>query len=243
VAQNPVLKIGDLPTGWTGKPSTDTGDSATVEKEMAACIGTTAILSSTSNPTRVESDDFADPDETYTASNTVSLAPSTAAVNTAMDTFTNAKMPGCLAQAMDDAISQSLSSSATTLPAGTTVGKAQAASESFPNVADRTTAFRVTVPIRVNGVTANVSIDFIAFTKGRAGVTSPSRARGRRFPATRQPPWRTRPRADFPPRDAHGRRPRSLPDTGRHVDQRRETAMVRCRRTAPVNVRGMVCCG
>jgi len=49
-------------------------------------------------------------------------------------------VPGCLAQAMDSAISKNLASSDTTLPQGTTIGKAEAATESFPNVADRTAA-------------------------------------------------------------------------------------------------------
>jgi len=135
-AQNAVLKLADLPTGWIGTPATDTADTD-LQQQMSACIGSDL---SNKSPTRVESDDFADPNDTMTASNSVSVLPSTAANNAAMDTFMNAKVPGCLAQAMDSAISKNLASSDTTLPQGTTIGKAEAATESFPNVADRTAA-------------------------------------------------------------------------------------------------------
>jgi hypothetical protein len=99
----------------------------------------------------------------------------------AMDTFMNAKVPGCLGQAMDSAISKNLASSDTTLPNGTTIGKAEAATESFPNVADRTAAYRVTVPVQANGVTLKISVDFVAFTKGRAGATLALQGQGSPF--------------------------------------------------------------
>jgi len=178
-AQNAVLKLADFPTGWTGTPATDTADED-LQQQMSACIGSDLAKKS---PTRVESDDFADPDDTMTASNSVSVLPSVDANNAAMDTFMNAKVPGCLSQAMDSAISKNLASSDTTLPKGTTIGKAEAATESFPNVADRTAAYRVTVPVQANGVTLKISADFVAFTKGRAGATLALQGQGLPFPS------------------------------------------------------------
>jgi hypothetical protein len=176
------LKIADLPAGWTGTPATDTATSAGLDAQIAACAGTTASLSTKSNPTHVDSDDFSDPDGNNTVSNSVALSASALTTNAVMDALSNPKIPGCLAQALDALINQNLASSGTTLPAGTTVGQAQAATESFPNVADRTLAFRITVPVQTGQNTVNIDVDFVAFTKGRAGSILSLQGTGSPFP-------------------------------------------------------------
>jgi hypothetical protein len=181
-AQAAVLKLADLPAGWTGTAPTDTGTSSGLDAQLAACLGTTASISTNSNPTHVDSDDFSDPSGDNTVSNSVALLASADATKAVMDALSNPKVPGCLAQTLDDLISQNLASSGTTLPAGTSVGHAQAALESFPNVADRTLAFRITVPVQAGANTVNINVDFVAFTKGRAGSTLSLQGTGSPFP-------------------------------------------------------------
>jgi hypothetical protein len=180
-AQNALLKLSDFPTGWTSKPASNPTANADLDKQLAACVG--ADVTNQSNPTHVASDDFSDPNGSNTASNSVGLAASADASNAAMDKFSGPKVPGCLAQAMDTAIAQNTQSSGTTLPKGVTIGKADAATESFPNVADRTTALRVTVPVQANGLNLKIFADFIAFTKGRSSSVLDLQGQGSPFPA------------------------------------------------------------
>jgi hypothetical protein len=170
-AQAAVLKLSDLPAGWTSHATTDSSGGDAVQAQLATCLGVDSSFFKRSEKARVESDDFDDPDDTMEVSNTVAVTASTNNANFAMDVYSKAEVPSCLGSAMDQAINQQATASGSTLPAGTTIGKSQVAPESFPNVADRTTAYRVTVPVNSGSQSVNITIDYVIFVKGRTGST------------------------------------------------------------------------
>jgi hypothetical protein len=182
-AQAAVLKLSDLPTGWTSHSSTQSSGTDAVQGQLATCLGVDSSVFRKS-AARVQSDNFDDPDDTMEVSNTVAVTASTSTANNAMDVYSKPEVPSCLGQAMDQAISQQAKASGTTLPAGTTIGKAQVAPESFPNVADRTTAYRVTVPLTTSGQAVNITIDYVIFVKGRSGSTLTLQGNGAVVPAS-----------------------------------------------------------
>jgi hypothetical protein len=183
-AQAAVLKLSDLPAGWMSRPSTATSGGDAVQAQMAACLGVDSSFFKNSDKARVQSDDFDDPTVTMEVSNTVTVTPSSTTGNSVMDVFSRPEVPGCLGQAMDQAINQQATASGSTLPAGTTIGKAQVAPESFPNVADRTTAYRVTVPVTTSGQSINITIDYVIFVKGRTGATLTLQGNGEVVPTS-----------------------------------------------------------
>ena len=165
-----LFRLSDFPAGWTAQPQEDEGNSRQLQQELANCLQMDVSLLR-SQPTRVESPNFSDSDETK-ISNTVTYEPSVAVAEKWFRIFAASQTPACLTKAMATAIDEALRRSAKTREAvrsaGVEIGKATVAPMSFPRMADESIAFQVKVPISIKGFSVTYYDDLVALRKGRA---------------------------------------------------------------------------
>ncbi len=166
------LRLSDFPSGWTSQPSDNsTSGTATIDHELASCMQTSESVLNGSGPS-ADSPDFSDSNGS-TASSTVGYETSAAKARSDFAVLQSPRLPGCMSQALDryfrDQI-QHPSNPSDTLPAGVGLGQVTVAPLSFPQTADGTVAYRVTVPITGGGISISVYADLVATLKGRAGA-------------------------------------------------------------------------
>jgi hypothetical protein len=183
-AEAAVLKLADMPSGWTSSPVEDDA-SDNLNKRLADCLGVTVSELNAKSPASVDSPDFSDPDDNQTVSNTVAFLGDVGAVTRRLDLLSGPKVPACFSEAVTSEINDRIEhpeSPADTLPKGSKIGDATVAEMSFPNLGDRTVAYRVTVPITVSGLSIKLHLDTVAVGKGRAGVSLQFQGVGAPFP-------------------------------------------------------------
>ncbi|MGI8679093.1 MAG: hypothetical protein ACR2LX_10470 [Jatrophihabitans sp.] len=109
--QSVVLTHGDLPSGWTGKHSTDTGSDPDVQAQLLDCIGAKGIDLGTKLD-QVYSDDFSTDQGLASASSSASSFKSQKLIDARVKLLTNSKAEACLNQTLQTALAKSGSGAA-----------------------------------------------------------------------------------------------------------------------------------
>jgi hypothetical protein len=169
-----VLQLADLPTGWEGTPHTEDDSGPDINGELADCVGVSrTLLTTTDNPTNADSPDFSEAESGATAQNSIGFVSTVAKARQALAVFARTELPDCLATVMEKTLADQLANPDPGEPpaTGLTFGTISVKRMSFPNVADETSALRVTIPISVETTTIEQYMDFVVMRVGRAGVT------------------------------------------------------------------------
>jgi hypothetical protein len=173
LAKAATLRLTDLPQGWTGAPHDDSGDDTGIDAELAKCLGVSVQQLNENGPADVNSPDFSDADGGTTISNDVGYEPTVATAQKEMATFTGAKVPSCLATALNAYLQAQLahpSDPSDSLPPGVTFGAPVVTQLAFPTIGDQSRDYRTEVGISGDGLSLKVYVDLAVATKGRAGV-------------------------------------------------------------------------
>lgn len=169
-----ILRLTDFPAGWEQAPHLESRSGPDVNGELADCVGVSRrVLTTSDNPTDVDSPDFGETAGDATVQSSVGFAATVAKAKQAMSVFGRAKLPDCLAAAMQKRLDYSLTHPPTgqTIPTGLSFGELTVSRLSFANSADETAALRVTVPIVVSAGTVNQYMDLVVLRSGRAAAT------------------------------------------------------------------------
>ncbi len=147
IARAALLRLSDLPTGWTVKPSDDSDD--------AHCPATDRV----ERNSKAESDDFSLP-HVHSLAQEVVVLRSAAAANAAIDVLIAHSTLACIARQIDTATRRSVRP-------GIRIGRMTI--EPLPTAAagDRSEAARLTIPVSAGGVSTHVYGDFAFARVGR----------------------------------------------------------------------------
>lgn len=105
-----VLKDGDLPSSWTAKPSSSSGDSSDMSTQLANCLGVDKSSLGPGKVASVDSDDYEQGNAQI--SSTASAYASQDSIDKREAILTNPKAEQCLSQAFKDELTKSLPASA-----------------------------------------------------------------------------------------------------------------------------------
>jgi len=169
------LKLSDFPTGWTSNPSQNSvsANDKQLGDQLASCLHVGLGFFNANDPASVDSPEFDDSNGS-TAQSSVDYQVSAARVQTMMGVVQGSKFPPCMTSALRGLVNSEIqhpSNPSDTLPAGATIGTVTFAPMSFPSYGDRSSAFRVTIPISFNGLTLSGYFDLIVVQKARAVIS------------------------------------------------------------------------
>jgi hypothetical protein len=189
IAQGALLKLSDLPEGFTASPrkstSPDSPEEKAVATDFANCVGVDpSIIDDETDDTKAEakSDKFKRaPSLDFEMSASVSA--STAEQQKIFNAFKSSKAGKCFEKFFNDALTLSLEHPAPgeTAPPGLTLGEASVETIDL-GLHGKTVVYRATIPFTVQGQSAEVVSDFVLALKDRIGMTMTFQNVGEPFP-------------------------------------------------------------
>ncbi len=171
-AERAVLQLTDLPPGWRAEPpEPESPDDPDVARRLSECLRVDLALLEDENPASADSPDFEAPGQEEVQSS-VGFVATTARAQELFSVLERPETPGCLAQAMSEVITRSLTrpQPGQQVPQGVTVGQVSVDRLSFPTIGERTVAFRAVIPVQAQGLRFPVYSDLVFALKGRAGA-------------------------------------------------------------------------
>ena len=187
-AERTVLKLADLPPGWTAEPDTDdtSAEEEAAQERFATCLGVdpSFIGGGARAGARAESDDFED-DENHQVQNTVTMVFSRERALQQLETFRKPEARECFEDFVNTAFQASLRNPGPgqTAPPGLSFGDARVELLSVGRLNTDSVAYRARVPVTVENQTLDALFDVVLALKGRAGITMIFISIGEPFPA------------------------------------------------------------
>jgi len=176
-ATKALLRLSDLPAGWTSSPATNGGNNNFPgAAQLASCIGVPSKLIQ-SNPPQVNAPDFHSKDQTLEVDDNVSVFPSTRYATAEYGAISNAKTAGCMSTLMNGPFKAQIAASAGN---GSSVGTISLTRAGSPR---GTAAYDVGVPITTQGVVVHLALVITYFIQGRYGQNITFYGYGTPFPA------------------------------------------------------------
>ena len=170
LASGALLRLSDLPTGWEATPDDgddDDDDSEAFAERFAQCTGIDEEdwfgAQDDDDRASVDSPDFENADD-ETVAHTVSVAEDAARAERAFGVLQLDATPGCLTEAFGEMIRAAAEEEP---QEGFSIGEITVNELSFPSLAQRTAAFRATVPVAAQGVEVELYLDMIFVQAGR----------------------------------------------------------------------------
>jgi hypothetical protein len=189
IAQGALLRLSDLPEGFTSTPrkasTADSPEEKAVVQSFADCVGVDAsLLNDDTDETKADakSDKFKRaPSLDFEMSASVSASKDEQ--QKIFDAFKSSKAGRCFETFFNDALALSLEhpSPGETAPAGLTLGEASVETIDL-GLHGKTVIYRATIPFTVQGQSAEVVSDFVLALKGRIGMTMTFQNVGEAFP-------------------------------------------------------------
>ncbi len=179
IAASGLLRLSDLPAGWTAGPRKREATPAAIKNEAAACLHVSPALLQEPQPNELQSPKFSDRAVSASVENSVAVGPTEATASAYLRAFGEPQAPGCLSGAFEKELEKSLHREAQQLPHGVSIGKLAFAARPFPAVGTSRVAYRITMPVTLNGVTvASYYIDAVLVQVGRAYMSMSFQASG-----------------------------------------------------------------
>ncbi len=182
-----MLKLADLPPGWTAQPSS--GDSSrsaeqrSAEAEFADCAGVDPafIGAGRESATRAKSEFSGDAERQVESS--VTVVATREAAKKQLDSVRKGTVPACLAKFVDRAIRSSIETpkAGVTPPTGVTFDDAKVTLLNLPGLHATSVGYRTTVPVRVGDRAVDVNLDIVLALSGRTGISMTFTSFGSRF--------------------------------------------------------------
>ncbi len=177
-AETAVLKLGDLPPGWTAQPSSpDSERSAqqrSAEAEFAECadVDPSVIGAGISSATRAKSEDFSD-DGDHQVEGSVTVIATREAAKAQLNSIRKPEVPKCLASFVNRAIKSSIENPrpGQSAPTGVEFGDAKVETLNLPGLHATSVGYRTIVPVRAEGRSVDVNLDIVLALTGRTGIS------------------------------------------------------------------------
>ena len=180
-ARSALLRLSDMPRGWTSSPSTNSGGSGSFPgaSQLAGCIGVPSKLIA-SNPPQVDSPNFHSKDQTLEVDDNVAVFPSAKNAKAEYAAVSSTKTAGCMTTLMNGSFKTQIAASAGN---GASVGTITVTRAKAPK---GTTAYAMGVPITSQGVVIKLQLNIVYFIKGQYGQNITLYGYGTPFPAALQ---------------------------------------------------------
>jgi len=179
IARTGLLTLADLPAGWTAGPRGHESTPAQIKQEAAACMHVSPALLQEPQPNEVQSPKFKDRAISASVENSVAVGPTEATASAYLRALGEPQAPACLSRAFEKELAISLRREAKALPHGVSIGKLAVGSMPFPAEGTSSVAYRITMPVTLNGVTvASYYIDAVLVQVGRAYMSMTFQASG-----------------------------------------------------------------
>jgi hypothetical protein len=190
IAQGALLKLSDLPEGFTAKPrsssSHDSAEEKAITEKFASCLGVdpSLVVNEDDDDTKAtaKSDKFSK-DPSLDFDMRASVGASSEDQEKVFEAFGAKKASACFETFFNDALTFNLEhpDPGETAPQGLTLGDAFVETHDLA-VEGKTVTYRVTIPFTIQGQTAEVVSDFVLALKGRIGMTLTFQNVGGPFP-------------------------------------------------------------
>jgi hypothetical protein len=175
-----LLRLSDLPTGWTAGGSAAAPTRATPwSPQLASCVGISKKVADVA-PTKVQSPDFSSADKIDAVEDSVSVYPSAAAAQADFAAMANTKTTGCMNRVASPALQKSMQQEAGST---TTVGVVSFAGLPAGAAALHLAGFTVTIPIARGGRVLAVTSTQVDFVSGSLLHQVTFNGNGTAFPA------------------------------------------------------------
>jgi hypothetical protein len=164
-----LLRLRDLPAGWTARPKSRSSAGPGLESGLAACLHASAAALA-SGPTKVSSPDFSD-SHGSSISNGATYEATAARAMAWFRGRVQPRTPACLGAAVRAFVDYAIHHAGkptVKIPAGLTFGRATVTGLSFPRYGDQSVAYRAVIPVSYMGVNVSIYLDFMVVRKGRA---------------------------------------------------------------------------
>lgn len=179
-AEAALLRLSDLPAGWTARPHATSPTVPGLDRRLAGCLGVSVALLNQNDPTTADSPDFSNANGGE-ISNSVGYEATVGRARQVIGVLRSPKMAPCLNSALKQFLTFSLSHPASpsqAVPPGISLGAATTNRLPFPTTGDATVAYRFDVPIEGAGSPLTVYGDFVFAAKGRAGTVLTAESQG-----------------------------------------------------------------
>ncbi|HVB07180.1 MAG TPA: hypothetical protein VNF07_13125 [Acidimicrobiales bacterium] len=176
-----LLRLTDMPKGWTSSKSSSGGGGAFPgSSQLARCLGVaTSVV--TSNPPSATSPDFNSADGLLTVSDSASVYSSAASARADYESLANPKAPSCLTTLMNGTARSQLVGQ---LGAGTHLGKVAVTRAPAADFAPSTANFVMSFPVTSQGTTLKVQLTVTDYVRGDEEQTLTLTAIGASFPGS-----------------------------------------------------------
>jgi hypothetical protein len=171
-----LLRLSDLPAGWTATPAERRKRGGSLDARLAACLHVSAALVK-ADPTEVRSPTFLKAGESMTNGVILRSTPRVAEEHVAV--YSMRGTPRCMSTALTGTLARELGS----LPPSVSLAPAQVKRASLPSEGDRSLAYSFTLPITVGARRVPIYIDAVVVRVGRATSALVFSGTGRRVPA------------------------------------------------------------
>ncbi len=180
-AKKLLLVLSDLPQGWSKqKGSSNSGsNSFPGANKLAACIGVPAKLIE-ANPPQANSPTYQNKGDTLEVQDGVSVFSSAKEAKAEFNAVANAKAPACTATAMNTPVFRKTVLSGA--GKGSQIGTITATAIDPATYAPGAAGFVLVIPLKVQGVSLNISFAVVYYVKGKLGQQIQFTSYGATFP-------------------------------------------------------------
>jgi hypothetical protein len=182
-AKKLLLVLSDLPQGWSKQKGSSGNGSGNFPgaKKLAACIGVPAKLIE-SNPPQANGPTYQNKGDSLEVQDGVSVFSSAKEAKAEFNAVANAKAPGCTATAMNTPVfRKSVLSGA---GKGSQIGTITATAINPANFYPGSAGFVLVIPLKVQGVSLNISFAVVYYVKGALGQQIQFTSYGATFPSS-----------------------------------------------------------
>ena len=167
LASGALLQLSDLPTGWEATPAEDDDDAdddQAFTEQFAACTGIDEkdwFGAEDDDDASADAPDFENAED-QTVAHSVSVSEDAATAERGFGVLQLDATPGCLTEAFGEMIR-----AAAAEEDDFNVGEISVNEMTFPDLAERTVAFRATVPVATQGLQIELYLDMVFSQAGR----------------------------------------------------------------------------
>ncbi len=165
-AKKELLKLSDLPKGWTStKSANNSGGSFPGLKQLAACIGVPAKTLDL-NPPNANSPEFDNKAQTLSVDESIGIFSSAKVARSQLAAITNPKTPGCYSQLLAGPLKSQFDAS---FGSGVSVGNVTVTSPGPGSFANGVGTLHLSLTVSQSGQSTPIALTNVYFIKGNAG--------------------------------------------------------------------------
>ena len=172
-AETGLLTLADFPDGWTEEPAEDESTSAgdEFERELGRCAGVEVEHLFDLPGAEAETGTFTSPDSMVTVDHEIEIPPNVDDVEAFITLLASESVLTCLQDVVPTFLEEEMSTTtdpAETLPSGTELGEVTVRRLDLSSSADDVVAYRMALPLTLDGAQFGVVLDLVCVRTGRA---------------------------------------------------------------------------